>query len=179
MLPHTRVPLPVLLFGWHPLLSSKTLPKPILRCLPFSTPQGRGQLPSPEHPHSQACPSVVAVSRGTCTPFSRAPNHEAWGLGLSYPVALRSSSWLAKLTHLLCDTGFYSPHPVVECWWAGTDVRLGRRAWGAPSPYGPQRSGWPVSLGPSSPASSKHGCPFSLGSLPSLLDRCLRPTCGH
>lgn len=130
------------------------------------TTQATEQFPSPERCHSQACPAVVAASRGTCTPFSRAPSHEAWGLGLSYPVALLSSSWLTKLTHRLCDRGMYSPHPVVGCWWAGMDVRLGRRAWGAPSPHGPQRAGWPMSLSPSAPASSKHGCPFSLGSLP-------------
>lgn len=135
--------------------SSRTLPKYVLRCLPFSSPgQATGQLPSPEHPHFQTCPSVVAVSRAMCTSFFKAPNWEAWGEGLSHPVALVSSSGLTKLPHFLCDMGIYSPHPVIECRWAGEDMRMGGRAWMAPSPQGPQRPGQPVPLSPRPPASN-------------------------
>lgn len=45
-------------------------------------------------------------------------------------------------------------------------MRLGGRAWGAPSPQG---SGWPVPLSPRPPASNKPSCHFSLGSLPYLI----------
>lgn len=38
MLPHTLGPLHMLFFGWHALLSSKTLPKKVLRCFPLSSP---------------------------------------------------------------------------------------------------------------------------------------------
>lgn len=44
-------------------------------------------------------------------------------------------------------------------------MRPGGKAWGTPSPCGPQRPGWPLPRSPRSPASNKDSCPFSLGSL--------------
>ena len=66
---------------------------------------GNGTASSPGYPRFQACPSVIAVGRGTRMSFSRGLTCEAWGLGLSLPGTLVPGSGLTKLTYLLCNMG--------------------------------------------------------------------------